>query len=311
MLRLDRTMKLKKSSKIILVVGIFLIATYLFINNYLNATYSIKNGIVNYIYWEEITRVSVPMPEADAKTFHSFSTNSLFAKDAKNIYFENKIITEADYDTFRPLDKSEILAKSGTTAEYYSKFFSKDRQNIFYNDQLIKTAVTIDTESLVILEDSYHYARDKNNVYYLLRPFILGSRPDISSYWLVALEGVESKKFTLHKNSQQMLIGFDGKNYYWEDYLLPTSIKLDDLQILNHITKVLKDNNNVYCLPRDSNKFQIFSGVSPVNFKQDNSVFPERYEYDPEVTDAREYVVFTDGQKYYNSKCQQIEVRNR
>ena len=280
--------------------------SYLFINDVfgkklLGENFAIKDGVVNYRHFEEFNWFYDPILQADPETFRPFSKNSVFAKDAKNIYFQSKIISRADYDTFRPLDKSEILAPSDSTAEYYAQYYAKDKQNVFYYDKLINTTTPVDTSSFSIIGARY-YAKDKNHVYYVVEA------ADLSDYKLEILEGAESARFSINKNTQGTNIGSDGKKYYWEYYRLPDTIASDEVKVVNQFTKTLRDNRHIYCLPDNSNKLEELKDVNPDNFKQDNGLLPKGI---ASSATPREYIVFTDGHKYYNGKCQQIEVQAR
>lgn len=86
----------------------------------------------------------------DMETFKQIDNS--WAIDNQNVYYlnkrvENKAVSIGDYRTFRALNN----------------FYAADDKHVYYENNLVEGA---DPKSFEILEGQYHYAKDKNRVYY-------------------------------------------------------------------------------------------------------------------------------------------------
>jgi len=289
------------------VVLVILCGGYWFYNNTLGAGQHFVtkwNGDVYFREFSELNWFYHPIPGADSKTFQPLSKTSDYAKDSKNIYYRDKVVAQADHDTFRLFTASEILAPTDSNVAYYSKYFAKDKYKIFYSGNAVTppAGITVDAASFTLLDDP-DYVKDTNHVY-------LFDTVSLTESKLILIEGANPSTFVVHKNTAGVVIGSDGKHYYWQYHLLPPLANSNAIQVVGGSTVTLKDNNYVFCLSSVSNTLEILKGVDPSHFVRDNSVEPKGFLTEDRF-DAFKYAVFTDGQRYYSGRCQEIEVQPR
>lgn len=93
-----------------------------------------------------------PLYVADISTFRQI--NNIWAIYSRNVYYlnvegfsEDKAVPIGDYHTFRTLNK----------------YYAADDKCVYYENNILEGA---DPKSFTILEGEYHYAKDKNRVYY-------------------------------------------------------------------------------------------------------------------------------------------------
>lgn len=143
-----------------------------------NNSYKIKDGVV---YFEkpnikdfQYNKGGRKMEYADAKTFKILKDGS-YAKDKNNVYYEEKVVSEADPKTFEVLsdmigkDKNsgyfeEIKIQNSDTKTFQKieNLYSKDKNNVYYNHKSIAGA---DATTFEIVDKKTNVAKDKRNFY--------------------------------------------------------------------------------------------------------------------------------------------------
>ena len=92
---------------------------------------------------------------ADSRTFNEKAD---YGKDKKNVYYEGKLIKEADVKTFEILSNENEVQNSARRAVCY--YYAKDRKNVYYRGQIMNGA---DVKTFKVLENLN--AEDKNFQY--------------------------------------------------------------------------------------------------------------------------------------------------
>lgn len=300
--------KIKKRIIIIsVVILVVLCGGYWFFNNTLGAGQHFVtkwNGDVYFREFSELNWFYHPIPGVDSKTFQPLSKTSDYAKDSKNVYYRDKVVPQADRDTFRLFTASEILAPTDSNAAHYSKYFAKDKNKVFYNGNTIQSpeGVAVDVSSFALL-DNPDYVKDRNHVYIFDTVSLTESK-------LILIKGANPATFVVYKNTAGVVIGSDDKRHYWQYHPLPPLANPNAIQVVGGSTVTLRDNNYVYCLSSGNNTLEILKGVDPSHFIRDRSVEPKGFSTE-DIFDAFKSEVFTDGQEYYNGRCQEIEVQPR
>ena len=115
---------------------------------------------IDYFLFLRLIPIINYQPTIDSKTIQYLGSN--FSKDKNHVYYLNRLLLEADPDTF-------IVLFSG---------YAKDKNNVYLRSngqELPPIFNNADPLSFEILEPNGSYAKDKNGIYYFGRgfPFII------------------------------------------------------------------------------------------------------------------------------------------
>ena len=124
---------------------------------------NLKKGIPNNGYFIAESAVYLDgrqIPEAEPSSFEVFTVDSRYAKCRKRVFFEGRIISEADSQSFVPIENVEAKENTLFGTDNIPHYW-KDDFSIFFNGEKIKDA---DARSFKLL--SGWYATDARHVFY-------------------------------------------------------------------------------------------------------------------------------------------------
>lgn len=199
-------------------------------------SWAVDNKLVYYIgdfgYQDTITNYKVPIGD-----YHTFCVlNHNYAVDAKQVYFQNKVVAGADPSSFRVLksgqnfgqDKNRTYYEERGTAirdlkdlKHKKKNLADDIWNTFhsdgttvYNPELMAMPPGTDFETIHRVEPYRDWYADKNRVYYENRvlpdahPQTFKVFPSHDVYELVS------------DNNKNLYFSYDGNRVYYRDSLI-------------------------------------------------------------------------------------------
>lgn len=153
------------------------------------------------------------IPDSDVATFEVIGRQ--FAKDAEHFYFRNQVIPGVDVGSVKLFSPDEVFFKDQygvyflTYQDNFSNpriipadkdsfvrlagYYSRDRQNIYYEDQIL-TGADLGTFEVFPPHDD-HFAKDKHHVY---KYGVKLAKPDAATFELISQSYSKDKNHVYH-----------------------------------------------------------------------------------------------------------------
>jgi len=188
------------SARTFLIVSIALPIGVCFLFGYPRLVYQMYRGISSTGYSTKEAAVYYAGTVVDGVDRTSFSVMEMdgrYARDSARVFFDGKVIADADSFTFEPIleggnpttywrdakrvyqgGKPVTAAHPATFQVFEQSLYARDKQHAYHEDKLIEGA---DGSSFELLDPSF--ARDKARIYFLGEPILLGA--DAASFELL------------------------------------------------------------------------------------------------------------------------------
>lgn len=196
-----------------------IVAIIILISGIPKLLYNINRGISNTGYFKTETSVYLYgriIPDALPDTFKAFEEDSTYAIDEQHVFYNGKIISEADSATFQPI---KIEAKEETFPVYW-----KDKKHVYIDGKILE-----DCDGATFTCISQGYGRDASKVYY--RDKILpGANPKTFYFITDTVSRDDSSLFVFNKRVTE-------------------AVDLETFEIVRHEEgDFCKDKNHVYII---------------------------------------------------------------
>jgi hypothetical protein len=220
---------------LIVTIGIFLL--YKFPGMLLN----LLRGIPNSGYFISDIRVyfdGAQIPKAHPGSFETLTIDARYAKDHFHLFFNGRLVKNADPITFAPVTTAENQSFTDSRPSYW-----KDKAHVFYEGKMIKNA---DPESFSY---THFYAWDTTHVYFVDKE----------------LENTDPKKFTILKQG----LAREDHSIFVFGKRSATIVDHDTFEIVENGDNIFcKDKNSVYVLfYKQADPLVKIEDADPLTFK--------------------------------------------
>jgi len=179
-----------------------------------------------------------------------------YLKDKRSVYTLNRVIEEADPETF------EVVTR-------YSERYSKDASNIFYNGIRVKG---VDKETHEIIDEVHH--RDRSNIFFAMNPLsedpgnfqVISraySRDSQSAYWRGRKISDDAENFEVFPSDRAEAYAKDSIKAFWGWKTIEGADAETFVGLNRHYAK---DKSKVYFGINVVNNVRVIEGADPETF---------------------------------------------